>query len=253
MNKPVTIAVASIAGAVLLAGCSSSSTKGKGTTTPASTPNSSTSSTPGAGNSSVSAPELEKKVVAATQAATSLHLVGTGAGDGGKPVAFDIHFGPHKTAGSITQNNQPIKLINPGGASVYFQADDSLWKQVGGAAAVSMFHGKWVKVAANDKRFADLSSSFDKDSLLGGMFSDDSGDLQVVGPSTVDGTAAIEYRDADHNELYVAATGKPVLLKLVDLSNDGGTLTFSDYDKPYSFSPPPASQTVDFSKVESGN
>jgi hypothetical protein len=250
MNKPVTIAVAAIAGAVLLAGCTSSSTKGKGTTTPASTPSSSTSS---AGNSSVSAPELEKKVVAATQAATSFHLVGTGAGDGGKPVAFDIHFGPHKTAGSITQNNQPIKLINPGGASVYFQADDSLWKQVGGAAAVSMFHGKWVKVAANDKRFADLSSSFDKDSLLSGMFSGDSGDLQVVGPATVDGTAAIEYLDADHNELYVAATGKPVLLKLVDRSSGGGTLTFSDYNKPYSFAPPPAAETVDFAKLEAGH
>jgi hypothetical protein len=46
------------------------------------------------------------------------------------------------------------------------------------------------------------------------------------------------------------ATGPPVILKVVDPSSTGRTLAFSDYDKPYPFAPPPAVQTVDFSKLE---
>jgi len=36
----------------------------------------------------------------------------------------------------------------------------------------------------------------------------------------------------------------------VDPSSGGGTMTFSDYDKPYPFAPPLASETVDFAKLE---
>ncbi|HEY3089214.1 MAG TPA: hypothetical protein VGJ59_14270 [Jatrophihabitantaceae bacterium] len=66
-------------------------------------------------------------------AATLFHLVGTGKDDTGKLVSFDIHFGTHKTDGSITQNGEKIELINPGAASVYFRAPDELWQHFGGA------------------------------------------------------------------------------------------------------------------------
>jgi hypothetical protein len=186
------------------------------------------------------------------KAASTFHLVGNVTDDNGKPLALDIHFGVHKTDGSITQNGRKIELINPGGASVYFRAPDALWRQYGGAAAVALLHGKWVNVPAADKRFAELAGSFDKDNFIAAMTSDGSSQrkLRKVGTSSVGGVPATEYKSSDGSEIYLAATGSPVILKIVDASSGGGTMTFSDYDKPYPFAPPPASETVDFAKLE---
>lgn len=180
-------------------------------------------------------------------------MVGNTPDDSGKQIQFDIHFGHHQAAGSIVQDGLKVEVINPGGASAYFKAPDSLWQQEGGAAAVALFHGKWVKVPANDERFSDLTKSFDKDSFVSQMMSGSgsASDLHKVGPATVNGTPAIKYRsESDHTELYLAANGPPVIVKIVDPSSDGGALTFSEYGKAYSVTLPPDSQTIDFAKLE---
>lgn len=238
--------LAAIIGATVIAACTSS-TKGSP---------SNGSSGPGSA-SSTSTADFKKSVQDAMTAATSFHMVGNATDDSGKPVQFDIHFGTNKAAGSVMQSGVTIEVINPGGPSVYFKAPDALWQQEGGAAAVALFHGKWVKVPTNDQRFTDLTKSFNKDAFVSQMMSDtgspSSSDLEKVGPDTVDGTPATKYRSAsDHAELYVAANGAPVILKIVDPSSSGGMLTFSEYGKTYPFTPPPASETVDFAKLENG-
>ncbi len=242
MYKHLCVATA-IAGAALIAGCSST-TKGSPSSAPSSP----------RGGSSTSMADLRKNIEQAMHAATSFHMVGN-ATDSGKPIQFDIHFGPHQAAGSVLEEGVKIELINPGGPSVYFKAPDSLWQQQGGAAAVALFHGKWVKVPADDQRFTDLTKSFDKDTFVSQMMSDSGSssdsDLRKVGPATVNGTPATKYRsESDHTELYVAANGAPVIVKIVDPSSDGGMLMFSDYGKAYSVTPPAVSQTVDFAKLE---
>ncbi len=256
MRKPLSVAAA-IAAATVIAACSSS-TKGtpvNGSSGPGSGSSSGSSSTASSG-SSTSPAQLKASVEQAMKAATSFHMVGNAKDDSGKPIQFDIHFGQHQAAGSIVQEGLKIELINPGGQSVYFKAPDSLWQQQGGAAAVALFHGKWVKVPANDQRFTELTKSFDKDAFVSQMMSGSDGsdsDIQQVGPATVNGTATTKYRStSDNTELYVAANGAPVIIKIVDPSSDGGSLTFSDYGKTYSITPPPDSQTVDFAKLENG-
>jgi hypothetical protein len=242
--------LAAIIGATVIAACSSST---KGSPSNGSSGPSSASST-----SSTSTADLKKSVQQAMSAATSFHMVGNATDDSGKPVQFDIHFGPNKAAGSVMQGGMTIEVINPGGPSVYFKAPDALWQQEGGAAAVALFHDKWVKVPTNDQRFTELTKSFNKEAFVSQMMSDNgssSSDLQKVGTDTVNGTAATKYRStSDHADLYVAANGAPVILKIVDSSSSGGRLTFSEYGKAYPFTPPPAGQTVDFAKLEnSGN
>ena len=248
MSKVLLTAVAAVATAALVGGCTSS-TSGSGS--PVTSVGSSTTATAAtsSGNATIAPAEVGQKVRAAMAAAESFHMVGSGI-DSGKRLAFDIHFGPHKTDGSITQDTQKIELINPGGASVYFRLPDELWRQFAGEGAVAIFSGKWVQVPSKDSRFASLAKSFDKDEFLGGLTDDSSSDdLKLVGPATVDGTAATKYKASDGSEIYVAASGPPVLLKIVDSSSTGGTVTFSDYGKAYPFAPPPASQTIDFSKL----
>ena len=41
-----------------------------------------------------------------------------------------------------------------------------------------------------------------------------------------------------------------MIVKIVDPSSPGGALTFSEYGKANSVTPPPDSQTVDFAKLE---
>jgi hypothetical protein len=246
MRKHLSVAAA-IACAAVIAACSSS-TQGSP----------STGSSAPSSRSSTSVSDLKTSVLHAMQAATSFHMVGNAMDDSGKPIQFDIHFGEHQVAGSIVQEGQKIELINPGGQWVYFRAPDSLWQQQGGAAAVALFHGKWVKVAADDQRFTSLTGSFDKDAFVNEMMSNSGSssdsDLRKVGPATVNGAAATKYRsDSDHTELYLAANGAPVILKIVDPSSDGGSLTFSEYGKANSVTPPPDSQTVDFAKLEGGH
>jgi hypothetical protein len=252
MRKPLALAVASVAGAALVASCSSSKTAGVGqAASPTSTSAASTSA------SGVDSAALKQKVVAAMQAAQQFRLTGDTTDDEGQRITFDIHFGPHQTAGSITQGQTgKIELINPGGPSLYFKAPDALWRKEGGEAAVALLHDKWVKVPANDQRFDDIAKAFDKDSFLAELTSSDSNseELHKVGTTTVDGKLAVQYESiSDHTRMFIAASGPPVLLKLTRAGRDGGTVTFSDYDKPYAFAPPPADQTVDFAQLEQVN
>ena len=253
LHKHLSVAAA-LACAALIAACSTST---KGSPSSGSSTPSSGSSTP-AGGSSTSVADLKASVLQAMRAATSFHMVGNALDDSGKPIQFDIHFGEHQVAGSIVQDSMKIELINPGGRWVYFRAPDSMWQQQGGAAAVALFHGKWVKVAADDQRFTSLTGSFDKDAFVSEMMSNSGSssdsDLRRVGPATVNGIPATKYRsDSDNTELYLAANGAPVIVKIVDPSSDGGSLTFSEYGKASPVTPPPESQTVDFAKLEGGN
>jgi hypothetical protein len=249
MRKPLVFAVASLAGAALVASCSSSKTAGTGSAVSAISPSSAPTSA-----GAVDSAALKQKVLAAMQAARQFRMTGDTTDDEGQRVSFDIHFGSRQTAGSITQEaTGKMELINPGGPSVYFKAPDALWRNEGGDAAVALLHDRWVKVPANDKRFDDIAKAFDKDSFLAELTSSGSSSEEIhrVGTTTVDGKLAVQYESvSDHTQMFIAASGPPVFLKLTRPGTAGGTVTFTDYDKAYVFAPPPADQTVDFAKLE---
>jgi hypothetical protein len=52
----------------------------------------------------------------------------------------------------------------------------------------------------------------------------------------------------------VALDGKPYPLRIESLpgAQDGGKVEFLDYDEPFTLKAPPASQTIDISKLKSG-
>ena len=263
MRTPIAVAIASLCSVGLIAGCSSS-TKGKddaGSPSGQSSSTSSSSSTASSPNSgapsggpTLSASErqkLESDVAAAMGATSSFHMVGAGKDDDGSKIQFDIHFGPDKKVdGTIVTHGETTKVINSGDGSIYFMAPDSEWKQEGGDAAVAIFHGKWAKAPVDDKRFASLAETFNKDAFIKELTSsdDNSDDLRKVGLSVVDGTPATQYASAsDHSVIFIAASGPPLLLKGGTLPD--GLLAFSDYNKDYPFAAPPAAQTVDISKL----
>ena len=170
--------------------------------------------------------------------------------DAGKPLSLDVHFAPHKAAGWVKENGEKIELIRPGGASLYFRAPRTMWKRLAGEQTAVIFSGKWVKVPANDKRFASLAHAFDAKAFTGQITDQMSSDMKKVGPATVRGARATEYKPVSgKGRLYIAQYGPPVILKAIDSSRDGGTVSISDYGKPYKFRPPPAALVIDLAKL----
>lgn len=245
MRKSLVTALTIVGCAALVAGCSSILGKGD---EPSKHPSRSVSHGPG--NATIAPRDLGRKVGAAMRSETKFHLVGKGT-DAGKPVAFDLHVAPHKLAGWIKENGAKIELINPGGASLYFRLSRTTWKRLAGEQAAVIFAGKWVKVAADDKQFASMAKGFDAKGLTGEVARIARSGLKKVGPATVRGVRATEYKSAsDHSRLFIALYGPPVVLKAVDPSRDGGTITFSDYGKSYKFRLPPTALVIDFAKLE---
>lgn len=259
MRTPVIVAIATACSVGLIAGCSSSTKGHAGTSGPPTGQSNSSTSGPAsnssvpAGGQTLSADErkkLESDVADAMRATTSFHMSGAGKDDDGSPIQFDIHFGPDKKVdGTIVTHGNTTKVIVSGDGSVYFQVPDSELKSLGGDA-VSLFHGKWVKAPVTDKRVSNLTETFNKDGFVKELTSEDgdSDDLRKVGPTAIDGTPATQYASAsDKSVIFIAASGPPLLLK-------GGTppdnlLAFDQYNKDYSFAPPPAAQTVDITKL----
>jgi hypothetical protein len=246
LRKSLVTALAIACCAALVAGCTSTAGKGGG-------PSKHRSSAPrGPGNATIAPRDLRGKVGAAMRSAKTFHVVAKG-GEAGKRMSFDIHFAPHKAAGWINENGEKFELINPGGASLYFRLSRTTWQRRAGEQAAELFSGRWVKVPAKDKSFAGFAHDFDA-KLFTGLTSDMTKGMKKVGPATVRGVRATEYKSAsDHSRLFIARYGPPVVLKAVDPSRDGGTISFSDYGKSYRFRPPPAAQVIDSTKLEAGN
>ena len=255
MRKSVLGAVTLVCGATMIVSCSSSGTKTKNPPTSPSGASSvgSSGGSGGSSASSVASSQLGPQIKAAMTAASTFHLVGVGS-DGGKPIGFDIHFDGAKIDGSIKQASGTSKLISPGGPSVYISGDDAYWASTAGAASVATLHGKWLQVQKTDKDFADLAKSYSKAAFLDETIADLAAatDLEPAGSTTLGGVAATRYTEGDSGEVDLAASGPAVILKLIDKSAGGNTLTFSDYGKPYSIAAPPAPQIIDYGKLKSG-
>jgi hypothetical protein len=245
LRKSLVTALAIVGCAALVAGCSSIVGKGD---EPSKHPSRSVSHGPG--NATIAPRDLGRKVGAAMRSATRFHLVGN-VTDAGKPLSLDIHFAPRKAAGWIKVNGEKIELIRPGGASLYFRLPRTMWKRLAGEQAAVIFSGKWVKVPVNDKRFATLAHDFDAKAFTGDMSDQISSGLKKVGPATVGGVRATEYKPASgKGRVLIAQYGPPVILKVVEPSRHGSeTIRFSDYGKAYEFRSPPATLVIDLAKL----
>src|SRR5206468_2102457 len=110
--------------------------------------------------------------------------------------------------GRMTTNGLAFDIIRIDG-SAYFKGDASFWRQFGGAAAATLFKGRWLKAPAASGRLASLTPLTDIRQLFGAIFTSH-GTLAVGKETTIDGRPAIAIVDTTQGgTLYVATTGKP--------------------------------------------
>jgi len=233
--------VAVVALSAGVAGCGSSSGGTPGT--------SSTKTGGGSDTKAPSAKELYARARTTALGAKSAHVKGT-VTDSGQTISIDL-------AGAVDGSNQEM-AVDLGAAGTmtiltvakktYMKGDTTFWTQSAGAAAATMFKGKWVLASATQA--ASLGDTNLK-SLLSGMFADESIstlDSLTTGVDTgsVGGVDAYLLSDKldKGNEIAVSADGKAHLLRLRSTGSSKGELVFTEWDSVKTFAAPKASEIV---------
>jgi hypothetical protein len=204
----------------------------------------------GSSDNGVAAKSPDAIVAAATNAVQSIksvHVVGSGV-SAGAPLAFDLNLAAGKGgSGQISENGLDFRMIVIN-QEVYIDGSDAFWRHAGaGAAAVQLFHGKWLKGPVTGP-FAGIVVLADPQKLFN-MFLSSHGKLAKGGTSTVDGQKVIAVNDTTQGgTLYVATTGKPYPVEVAKTGAGGGHVIFDRYNQPVSVSAPPNS--IDITELQ---
>jgi len=227
--------------ALLLAGCGSSDEAPVAAATTAGTPPASASGSPSPTAVPLAEQEPEEILAAAKRAlsdARSVRLRGEFVEDGEK-VGVDLAIKESQGArGTITALGVTFDLVRVG-KQVFIRPPESFYRKQGGAQAVALLGGKYLKTSVKDKDFADLVSFTSLDAL--DELLTPTGELTRTKVRTVAGQEVVGLVDSDEGGvLYVATTGSPLPVQLAaeepgasdQDSSASGKLDFLDYDEP---------------------
>jgi hypothetical protein len=224
-------AAAAIAAAGAIAACGSSSPSGNGV-------------------ASKSANDILTSATNAIQGAKSVHVSGA-LNDSGQSIKLDLNILSGKGAkGSMSQNGLSFQLI-AAGKYVYINGSPNFWKKFGGAAAATLFQGKWLKAPANSSNFASLSSLTNLQSLAKALLTGH-GTLSKGSTSTVNGQKVIAVTDSSKSsQLYVATTGKPYPIEIAKTGSAAQHVDFDHYNAAVALAPP--AKSIDISQLQNNS
>ncbi|MCZ0981192.1 hypothetical protein O1L60_25580 [Streptomyces diastatochromogenes] len=150
----------------------------------------------------------------------------------------------------------------------YLKGDEAFWRasmtsqgmsepQI--SATIELIKGRWLKIAPGQAGSQDLGGVCDLKSLLSDLDKDKAQRRGLTrGPDAkVDGTPVAtlvkKKPNGETTTVSVSERGRTYILKMVKAGGDEpGALVLSDYDKPVDVKVPPADETVDLSKLDSG-
>ncbi|MFF8642254.1 hypothetical protein [Streptomyces sp. NPDC015345] len=149
------------------------------------------------------------------------------------------------------------------GDKVWMKPDEAFWKtQVPGGdgkAAAELFKGRYIHGTTGDAMLKDAVGVCDLKELQREIQdaddADDAKSPKKGEPTTVDGIDVIpltETEDGRKNTMYIAAEGRPRLVKSVE-NDDGGertTTDFTDYGEPVPARTPSPKESVDVAKLK---
>jgi hypothetical protein len=177
----------------------------------------------------------------AATGATAVHVKGSTVA-AGTPITLDLNLVVGQGGrGRLSENGLSFELIEIG-PKIYINGSTAFYAHFAGASAAQLFHGKWLKASTSNPSFAGLSPLTDMRKLLSAaLTAGNSKTLSVAGTATVDGQAAVGVKDTasgTNGTLYVATSGPAYPLEIVKTSAGGGTITFSEWNKPVALTAP---------------
>jgi hypothetical protein len=221
-----------LCGAVILAGvaaCGSSSSSSRTGAAPTAT------SDPLA---SLSADQIRDKAVANLKAASSVHVAGTATGSG-SAVDLDLWVANDKCTGTITEPGVGSFQLLAVDGTAWIKPDEQFLKSKAGSnpTMLQLMQGKYLKDSSNP--FSQLCSPAQ---MADGMTL--SGTLVKEPYTQVAGQRVLPLRFPQDNSVgYVTDTADPLLVRVAKTGS--GLINFTDYNVPFTVTPPPATQTID--------
>jgi hypothetical protein len=212
----------------------------------------------GASASAVTSPRQSvKNAITATKSAHSVRVAGS-IDEGSQKISLNVSAttsGVGQGTVGIGTGTVQVRLV---GGTIYFMGNAAFWTQQSGASASKLFAGKWVDTAATTTSGKSLAEFLDSADLMKQLFSSNLNGSRFAnaGRAKVGGRPAVVISGADKKNktsgrLYIAARGKPYILKLTIGGKSGtGGLTFSHYNQPVS--PVAPSGAIDLDTLSTG-
>jgi hypothetical protein len=204
----------------------------------------------GNGVASKSPTEIVAAAKAAADGASAVHVAGSTV-TGGSPITLDLSLVTGKGgSGRLTESGLSFELIEIDG-TIYINGSSAFYTHFAGPAAAQLLHGKWLKASTSNASFAGLSSLTELRKLLDAALTTSANNKTLVaaGTTTIDGQPAVGVKDTTQNGiLYVATTGPAYPLEITKSGTGGGTITFSEWDKPVTLTPP--ANAVDIEQLQ---
>ncbi|MFI6583043.1 hypothetical protein [Embleya sp. NPDC050493] len=255
------LAVASVAGLLLLAGCGDDSKDDKETAPAGDTaaPLPGTSSTdpgknPGSGegdNTKLDDAALRTKVQESAAATKTVHTVGTVRSKNGETrLDLRVDNATKNYSGTLTASGQTVEVMRLG-PDMYLKAGADFWTKsakMTNPNVVALLQDKHVKLKADDPRFKDITAIADLGDISSAV-SDWGPTVQRRPEADVNGKRMIVFADSDpqggETLLYVPAKGDPAPVRMENNSpTDGGTIDWSEHNKPVTVTAPGPETTV---------
>jgi hypothetical protein len=233
-----------------LAACGGDDETGGGGTT--------TGATTGGGSQleGLSAQEVLDKAKAAAKAATSVRVAGD-ATDSSGTTKLDLKLTADGGSGTVEQAQGKVEIILIGN-DVYARLDEKLLASTIGAGneeIAKLIGDKWIKAPADSPQFSSFAQLVKLSEFIDGVLSP-KGEISREDGKEINGTPTVALKDggADGGKLYIADVGTPypVAIEPGQASGDSGRITFSDWDKDVTLTPPPADQVIDSAKLPGG-
>jgi hypothetical protein len=194
-----------------------------------------------------SADDIVAAARSAADAATTVHVSGSGS-DNGIPLVLDLHIVAGKGGkGRLSEQGLSFDLIRVGDTA-YIKGSPAFYRKFAGPAAAVLFKGKWLKASATTGDLSSLTPLTDLRKLLDRTLANH-GKLAKISTTTVNGLRVVGVKDTEKGGiLYVATTGKPFPVEITKSGATGGTLTFDEWNQSVALTPP--ANAVDISKLK---
>jgi hypothetical protein len=189
---------------------------------------------------------LLREMSATVRAASSVHLTGT-VRQGGKTVAANLGITRSgELSGQISENGAAVTVLAARGHT-YLKLSAALLRMAHLPATVcTRFCGKYLQYSAarSHQMFKGLTWA----SLTHSLTSMSAHGVKYLGVVTVGGQQAWLLQDSHGNSAYIAAHGKPYVLRVVAPPGEG-SLNLTQWNAVRIPGPPPASQVVSLSQL----
>ena len=148
--------------------------------------------------------------------------------------------------GTFIQDGFNIELERVG-TLLYFNAPKKYWQKTATAAQANTYGGKWLEISALDSRFVSFDQFLDAEDLVFAAFEGHSTPLTMGRSTTFEGHKVVVVNETvvsngqrASGSMYIGATGKPVVYKIVnDSPNNKSTIVFTHYGKAVTLTVPP--------------